>query len=40
MKKLLMYLVVAIVVVTCGFSIYYVVRNNEEISAIELTDMV
>lgn len=40
MKKLLMYLVVAIVVVTCGFSIYYVVRNNEEIKALELTDKV
>lgn len=33
MKKLLMYIMVAIVVVTCGISIYYVVRNDEEISS-------
>lgn len=31
MKRLLMYIVVAIVLVSAGFSIYYVVRNNEEI---------
>ncbi len=32
MKKLLMYIMVAIVVVTCGIAIYYVVRNDEEIT--------
>lgn len=31
MKRLLMYIVVAIVLISAGFSIYYVVRNNEEI---------
>ena len=31
MKRFLMYIVVAIVLVSAGFSIYYVVRNNEEI---------
>ena len=33
MKRLLLYLVVAIVVVCCGVSIYYVVRNDEKIYA-------
>jgi len=31
MKKLLLYIVVAIVMVSCGVSIYYVVRNDENI---------
>lgn len=31
MKRFLMYIVVAIVLISAGFSIYYVVRNNEEI---------
>ena len=31
MKKILLYLVIAIVVVCCGVSIYYVVRNDEKI---------
>lgn len=31
MKRFLMYIVVAIVLVSAGFSIYYVVRNDEEI---------
>lgn len=31
MKRFLMYLVVAIVLVSCGFSIYYVVRDDETI---------
>ncbi len=34
MKRLLMYIVVAIVLISAGFSIYYVVRNNEEINPI------
>lgn len=33
MKKLLLYIVVAIVMVACGVSIYYVVRNDENIYA-------
>ncbi len=40
MKKLLVYIMVAIVVVTCGIAIYYVVRNDESISAIETEDNV
>lgn len=31
MKRFLMYIVVAIVLISAGFSIYYVVRNDEEI---------
>lgn len=31
MKKILLYLVISIVVVCCGISIYYVVRNDEDI---------
>ena len=31
MKKLLLYIVVAIVMISCGVSIYYVVRNDENI---------
>jgi len=33
MKKLLLYIVVALVIVCCGVSIYYVVRNDEKIYA-------
>ena len=40
MKKLLMYIMVAIVVVTCGITIYYVVRNDEEITSTIADDSV
>lgn len=40
MKRLLMYLVVAIVLVSAGFSIYYVVRNNEEIYSLIADDQI
>lgn len=39
MKKILLYIVVAIVIVSCGVSIYYVVRNDEYIYATMATDI-